>query len=177
MSIHRLVASVVPALVVLVGLAGKAQASPFSCDSDISKKSVINLLAKHYGKAQVYSFNPYERQWAPYLLETVKKGGSVKSSIRYYYNAHLVLAQDRVTATLAITGGQAQGVEVYVCPYKVTGSLSSARLANIQDTSRSTSDGSESRIATGSARGANVFMIFLRPKTRTAKSWYTLSAD
>jgi hypothetical protein len=162
---------------VVAAFSTEAQASTFSCDSDMSRKSVINLLAKHHGKDPVYQFDPVTNQSAPYLLETVKKGSSVKSAIQFYFNAHLALAADKLEASLSVTGGQQQGIEVYVCPYKVKGDLAKARVEDIQELKRSTSDGSESKKATATAKGANVFMIFLRPKTSTARTQYTLSAS
>ncbi|MEZ4225979.1 MAG: hypothetical protein R3B13_33840 [Polyangiaceae bacterium] len=170
---HALTAATVAG--VLLGISGTAAAAPFSCDSDISKKTVINLLAKHYGQKAVYTFNPVERQWAPYLEREVDKGHNVESSIFYYYNAHLALEREKLSARLYPIGGTKYGVEVYLCPYKIRGSLSEARVEDIMKVTRSTSDGDQNRPARASAPGANVFMVFLRPKSNAERTKYQLT--
>lgn len=155
--------------------ASPARAEGVDCASEVSKKTLVNLLAAQAGKPKVYSFDGHASQTVPYLMPTVRAGVPVEASILYYQNAHLALGQGKLTASLKLTGGSESRIEMVLCAYKVAGDLTRARLEHVTPIKATGKVGSERAEASARAAGANAFTIHLRPTEKTSKTAYQLS--
>lgn len=101
-----------------------------SCDSDVAKKQVANLMAMHLGKKQPFAASVAEKATWPYLLKTfeinrraVTRGGHQDHKSTGANNAWLIVTDGNQLGQLILSNTGSSKALFQICGYSLDGGV------------------------------------------------------